>query len=129
MRTAWLLLIFSFSLATICKAQSPTGTISGIVVDPSGGVVGPKRATCLPGNSSSVLIVRKLKILIRSIFMWNPYPRLELSGTPKLVAFCSAGAACHLSCATDYGRGVSVWTAETLDRSDWRLHCFPYYRT
>jgi hypothetical protein len=38
-RTQWLLLILGLSLATVCNAQSPTGTISGIVVDPSGGVV------------------------------------------------------------------------------------------
>ncbi len=39
MRTAWLFLILGLSLATICEAQSPTGTISGIVVDPLGGIV------------------------------------------------------------------------------------------
>jgi hypothetical protein len=38
-RTAWLFLILGLSLATICEAQSPTGTISGIVVDPLGGIV------------------------------------------------------------------------------------------
>ena len=39
MWTATLLLIFGLTFATICSAQSPTGTISGIVVDPSGGIV------------------------------------------------------------------------------------------
>ena len=39
MRTATLLLIFGLVSASICSAQSPTGTISGIVLDPSGGVV------------------------------------------------------------------------------------------
>jgi hypothetical protein len=38
-RTVWLFFILGLSLATICRAQSPTGTISGIVVDPSGGIV------------------------------------------------------------------------------------------
>lgn len=39
MRTATLLLILGLTFAAICSAQSPTGTISGIVVDPSGGIV------------------------------------------------------------------------------------------
>ena len=34
-----LFLILGLALATICLAQSPTGTISGIVFDPSGGIV------------------------------------------------------------------------------------------
>jgi Carboxypeptidase regulatory-like domain/TonB dependent receptor/TonB-dependent Receptor Plug Domain len=38
-RTATLLLILGLAFSTICSAQSPTGTISGIVVDPSGGIV------------------------------------------------------------------------------------------
>ncbi len=39
MRTATLLLILGLTFATICSAQSPAGTISGIVVDSSGGIV------------------------------------------------------------------------------------------
>ena len=39
MRTLSLFLLLGLALATICSAQSPTGTISGIVFDPSGGVV------------------------------------------------------------------------------------------
>ncbi|MGA7223501.1 MAG: TonB-dependent receptor, partial [Candidatus Acidiferrales bacterium] len=39
MRTLSLFLLLGLTLATICSAQSPTGTISGIVFDPSGGVV------------------------------------------------------------------------------------------
>ena len=39
LRTATLLLTLGLFFATICFAQSPTGTISGIVFDPSGGVV------------------------------------------------------------------------------------------
>jgi hypothetical protein len=38
-RITSLFLVLSLSLATMCSAQSPTGTISGIVVDPSGGIV------------------------------------------------------------------------------------------
>jgi len=38
-RTISLFLICSLAFATNCSAQSPTGTISGIVVDPSGGMV------------------------------------------------------------------------------------------
>lgn len=39
MRTTSVFLILGLALAAICSAQSPTGTISGIVVDPSGGIV------------------------------------------------------------------------------------------
>lgn len=39
MRALSLFLLLGLTLATICSAQSPTGTISGIVFDPSGGVV------------------------------------------------------------------------------------------
>jgi hypothetical protein len=38
-RTTSLFLILGLALATICLAQSPAGTLSGIVVDPSGGIV------------------------------------------------------------------------------------------
>jgi Carboxypeptidase regulatory-like domain/TonB dependent receptor/TonB-dependent Receptor Plug Domain len=38
-RTIGLFLILSLASATICSAQSPSGTISGIVFDPSGGIV------------------------------------------------------------------------------------------
>lgn len=39
MRTRSFFLIFGLALAAICAGQSPTGTISGIVLDPSGGIV------------------------------------------------------------------------------------------
>ena len=39
MRTRTLIIILGLSVAAVCSAQSPTGTISGIVFDPSGGVV------------------------------------------------------------------------------------------
>jgi carboxypeptidase family protein/TonB-dependent receptor-like protein len=38
-RTTSLFLIIGLAFAAICSAQSPTATISGIVVDPSGGIV------------------------------------------------------------------------------------------
>jgi len=52
-RTTSLFLILGLAFAAICSAQSPTGTISGIVVDPSGGIV-PGAEILIVNDATSV---------------------------------------------------------------------------